>query len=153
MNKKTIIIIILVIGIAAAIFSSGIVQNYMREASNRKEGEKNLAELRRQEEYSDDIAIGLVNSVYEKEGKNYIDIDYVVIQTCGDDMQENSCAFESRLVNNNPKIRTFEVSPDAQFLRTDPVEVLTFEVFKNMTKERTWNITIKDGVVTEMVEN
>lgn len=51
---------------------------------------------------STENAIGLIKSVYTKSGKNYLDIDYVEFVPGGPNGDS--------MKNDNPKIRTFEIS-------------------------------------------
>jgi hypothetical protein len=76
-------------------------------------------------------AIGFLKKVYAKNGKNYIDIDYV--QWLSGDVAEKAmredgmCPKTGECIvyndyyirNQNPLIRTFEVSPDAEILAHD----------------------------------
>jgi len=105
-------------------------------------------------------ASGIIKSVYSKSGKNYIDIDYVEFVAGGPD--------GSRTINNNPQIRTFEISPNAKFIVGSPATTpVTFQEFSNLfistgiingvstdyQKYNPWDIVIVNGAVTQITEH
>lgn len=72
--------------------------------------------------------LGYIKKAYTKNGKNYIDIDYIVW------IDDPSMPNNFRIQNDNPLIRTFEVSPNAKITllsATDPAVSFPgdFEVF------------------------
>jgi hypothetical protein len=113
-------------------------------------------------------ASGIIKSVYGKDGKNYIDIDYVEFVSGG----PNGVSMN----NNNPKIRTFEISNNTKFLirescidkgtcAGDEKEAITFKQFSDIfnkkdysinnatyLKNNPWDIEITNGVITQITE-
>lgn len=51
-----------------------------------------------------------IKAVYTKDGKNYIDVDYVQWIVCSANIGESGCENGYEIVNDNPLIRTFLVS-------------------------------------------
>ncbi|MEI8337555.1 MAG: hypothetical protein WCF92_00215 [bacterium] len=106
-------------------------------------------------------ASGYIKSAYAKNGKNYIDIDYV-------EFKAGSMPWGT-VVNNNPKIRTFEVSSSSKILlKNDFVNgVLTsgnynisfdklksiISYSKDIRTGNPWNIVVKDNLVISITEN
>lgn len=76
-------------------------------------------------------AIGYLKKVYTKNGKNYIDIDYIqwlsgdtaekAMREDGECPKKGECIVlnDYYIRNQNPLIRTFEVAPDAEILAHD----------------------------------
>ncbi len=97
--------------------------------------------------------LGLIEAVYEENGKRYLDIDY--IQLNGFDPLV--------IVNNNPKIRIFEISSDVTIevnVVNNPHNI-TYEEFKNSIspdcagsncylKDIPWYIQIVSGIVVDI---
>lgn len=108
-------------------------------------------------------ATGIVESAYTKEGKNYIEIDYITFRHEAGDMPWGTT------VNDSDEIRTIEVSQNAAIkLRNKMVNgIMTtgdysvgFEEFKNIfntpndfRKLNPWDISIKNGIIFEIIEN
>lgn len=108
-------------------------------------------------------ADGIINAAYVKNGKNYIDIDYINFRHEKGDMPWGT------IVNDNPQIRTFEVSPDALIklsnkkingVMTSGEYVAQFNEFKDIFNSKEdfrggnpWVIVLKNGVVIEIQEN
>lgn len=108
-------------------------------------------------------ASGYIKSAYSKNGKNYIDIDYITFRHEQRDMPWGA------IINDNPKIRTFEVSPSATIkLKNDFVNgvltsgdyIVIFDKLKNIISNpqdiRTsnpWDIIVKDNVIISITEN
>ena len=112
---------------------------------------------------------GIIKSVYTKSGKNYIDIDYVEFVPGG----PNGVGME----NNNPKIRTLEISNNTKFLikafctdknncTGNEKETITFDQFFNIfnkkdyyinnvtyLKDNPWDIVVKDNLITSITEH
>lgn len=104
-------------------------------------------------------ASGIIKSVYNKSGKNYIDIDYIEWNPSWvPGGAENSIG--PTYYNNNPQIRTFEISANAKFLVGGfPFNSITFSDFKKYftsdgyQKLDPWEIVITNGVVTQITEH
>jgi len=104
-------------------------------------------------------AIGIIKAVYSKSGKNYIDIDYVELNPNWVPGGMNGPAYQ----NNNPKIRTFEISPNAKFIVGNPATVpISFSEFQRFfaasntsvyQKHNPWDIIITNGIVVEIKEH
>ena len=104
-------------------------------------------------------AIGIIKAVYSKSGKNYIDIDYVELNPKWVPSGMNGPAYQ----NNNPKIRTFEFSPDAKFIVGNPATIpISFSEFQKFfaasntsayQKHNPWDIIITNGIVVEIKEH
>jgi hypothetical protein len=114
-------------------------------------------------------ASGIIKSVYAKSGKNYLDIDYVEFVSGGPN--------GVNMINNNSKIRTFEISDFTKLLVSsfcvdknkctgEEKQILTFDQFSNIfnikdysinnvnyLKSNPWDIIVKDGVVVEISEH
>lgn len=110
-----------------------------------------------------EVAIGFVESVYVKNGKNYIDIDYIILRHEDGDMPWGT------IVNENTKIRTFELSQNSSIkLKNKMVNgtmttgeySISFNEFKQIFNNKDdfrvtnpWDIKVKDGVIVEITEN
>ncbi len=103
-------------------------------------------------------AIGIVKSVYNQSGKNYIDIDYVELNTKWAPGGMNGPVYQ----NVNSKIRTFEISSNAKFMSGSPAtNSITFSTFQNYfntsnttyQKNNPWDIVVINGVVTKIEEH
>lgn len=102
-------------------------------------------------------ATGIIKLVYSKSGKNYLDIDYVELNPNWAPGGMSGPAYQ----NSNPKIRTFEISPDAKFVIGAPRVSITFSEFQNLfspsntsyQKGNPWDIVIVDGMVTNITEH
>jgi len=104
-------------------------------------------------------ASGIIKSVYTKSGKNYIDIDYVEFVSGGPN--------GVHVQNNNPQIRTLELSSNAKFIITSSATSsfsgsITFSDFqKYFTTSNTsdyhkynpWDIVITNGVIIQIEEH
>lgn len=114
-------------------------------------------------------ASGVIKSVYKKAGKNYLDIDYVEFVSGGPNGVTG--------INNNPKIRTFEISNDAKLLirafctdknkcTGEEKQIITFDQFFNIFniedysinnvnyfKYNPWDIVVKDNLVISITEH
>lgn len=112
---------------------------------------------------ADENASGIITSAYSKGGKKYIDIDYITLRHQEGDMPWGS------IVNDNPKIRTFEVS-DYVYIHlqnkmmngqlTSGNYIVDFNEFMaifsakdDFRKGNPWNIAIKDGIVVRIFED
>ncbi len=105
---------------------------------------------------STEKASGIIKSVYSKSGKNYIDIDYIELNPNWAPGGMSGPAYQ----NNNPKIRTFEISPSAKFVEGG--RSVTFSEFQKFfitsdipayQKYNPWDIVVTDGVVVEITEH
>jgi len=87
---------------------------YLWENNQFKKLSINQAELISTASESNEItekATGIIKQVYEKDGKNYLDIDYIQFGICPD---MNDCGPSGLyMTNDNPRIRSFEVDGDA----------------------------------------
>lgn len=128
-------------------------------------------------------AMGYIKTVYEKDGKRYLDIDYVQWLT-GDEAikamrEDGKCPVDIYpdpsycipngfyIRNQNPKIRTFEISKNAEITRATAFDfspsgkkVITYEEFKHLfTAEDSYfgssvpfHIEVINGLVIEITE-
>lgn len=100
-------------------------------------------------------AVGIIKSVYNQSGKNYLDIDYIELNP---NWAPGGMSEQPAYQNNNPKIRTFEISPSAKIAVRHPDRDLTFSEFQNFfspssgsyQKSNPWDIVIVDGVITDI---
>ena len=122
-------------------------------------------------------AMGYIKTVYERNGKRYLDIDYVQWLT-GDEAikamrEDGKCSVDIYpdstycipngfyIQNQNPKIRTFKISKNAEITRVTAFDfspsgkkVITYEEFKNLfTAEDSYfrNIPFHIEVVDDFV--
>jgi hypothetical protein len=108
-------------------------------------------------------ATGIIKSfAYTKSLKRYLDIDYVVFEDCKVTMDCPN-GFGS-MINENPKIRTIEISPDVK-VYIDPDlnglnKLINIDDFINIfsgvndyRKYNPWDITITNGAITKIVEH
>lgn len=113
-------------------------------------------------------ASGIIKNAYTKNGKNYIDIDYISFEHKEGDMPWGT------LINKNPKIRTFEVSDTVRIyienkyvegqLSTvgdsiglsnfsDLVTIFTENRVSDFRISGLWNIIVLNGKVVRIEEN
>lgn len=108
-------------------------------------------------------ASGIIKSVYSKDGKNYLDIDYVTINP----NWKPGGMSGSSYTNDNTKIRTFEISKDVKIFAADST-FLTFKKFSdffiqtgviNGVKQfqyqayNPWDIEVLNGEVVKITEH
>lgn len=124
-------------------------------------------------------AKGYIKAVYDKNGKNYLDIDFVQWLSHSD----GTCSLTSEssnipkcnpngylIVNQNPKIRTFEISRDAEITMqtyasgqcyvqwNEKVNYTTFKSFWGSSpacmhlKSLPYNIEAQNDVITKIIE-
>ena len=102
-------------------------------------------------------AVGIIKSVYTKNGKNYIDIDYIDLR--------------SEIMNANPKIRTFEVLQNASIKLSNKridgqltsgdysinfgefIEIFNINNKDDFRTDNPWNIEVRNGVIIKISEN
>ena len=131
---------------------------------------------------ADEKALGYITKVYDKDGKRYLDIDYIQWLTgeeakkamVADGLCQNvaNCIVTNdyHIKNQNSKIRTFEISSDSKiYTQTYNLEAtgqiewdreITYRQFKNLfidvnierQKYIPYHISIKDNVVIEIAE-
>lgn len=110
-------------------------------------------------------ASGIIKSVYTQSNRNYIDIDYVTLNS----NFKPGCMSGAPYTNENTKIRTFEISPNAKYVIGGIDEdQITFQTFSNLfittgfaygayqysyQKYNPWDIVITNGVVTQINEH
>ena len=103
-------------------------------------------------------ASGIIKLVYSKSGKNYLDIDYIELNPNWAPGGMSGPTYQ----NNNPEIKTFEISPSAKFVVGSPTtDSVIFSEFQNLfspsntsyQKLDTWDIVIVDGVVINITEH
>lgn len=110
-------------------------------------------------------ASGIIKSVYSKNGKNYLDIDYVIINPNWKPGGVSTPAY----TNDNSKIRTFEISKNAKILvGSGTFSQISYQDFYNLfvttgtvngvatyhyQASNPWDIEVVDGVVTEITEH
>jgi hypothetical protein len=107
-----------------------------------------------------DHKIGIITSIYERPGTNYIDIDvdYLEIVPGG----PNGVHIE----NTDPTLVTLHLAPDAHFIMMGPINgPVSFSQFKKYftgevaggeggyQKDNPWDLTIADGKVIEVKEH
>lgn len=119
-----------------------------------------------------ELALGYIKMIYEQNGKRYLNIDYIQWlshsnKTCfvlGSELpnvpQCNPNGF--LIVNQNPKIRTFEISKGAeiQMVTGAGAEINTYEEFKSLfaaestshLKNIPYHIEVRNGVIVKIIE-
>lgn len=130
---------------------------------------------------ADEKALGYITKVYDKDGKRYLDIDYIQWLT-GEDakkamVEDGLCESVSNCIvtndyhikNQNPKIRTFEISLKARiYVQTLDIETqginwdqeITYDRLKGLFATEVierqqyipYHISVKDNVVIEIAE-
>jgi hypothetical protein len=102
-------------------------------------------------------ATGIIKSVYTKNNKNYMDIDYVELIKCE---SESSCPNgNTRISNINPRVRTFEIPWDVNITIQDKsnLDLINFKkIFSNDNDYRKfglWNVLIQNDLVVNVTEN
>ncbi len=106
-----------------------------------------------------ETASGIIKLVYSKSGKNYIDIDYVELNLNWVPGGMSEPAYQ----NNNSQIRTFEISPSAEFIVGSPAtvpvifaefqKIFTTSYKSDFQKHNPWDIIVTDGVVVNITEH
>jgi len=113
-------------------------------------------------------ASGFIKQVYDKDGKNFLDIDYIQWLTEEDCKAKNlECNPNGYLVlNQNTQIRTFEISDDVDIIadmynnmETNGIKMF-YETFKSIfaidsnsySKDSIYWITTEDNIVTSIRE-
>jgi hypothetical protein len=102
-------------------------------------------------------ASGIIKSAYTNSDKNYIDIDYIEFNTNWAPGGMSGPAYQ----NDNPKIRTLEISSNAKFMAGNPAnKSVSFSDFKKVfsagggyEKLNPWDIIITNGLVTQITEH
>jgi len=102
-------------------------------------------------------ATGYIKSIYTKNNRNYIDIDYIIIESC---MKTNpgNCPNGVSVKNDNTLIRTFELSSNV-IVKTNGNNVGytgLVKIFQDKNDYRglnPWDVIIKDGLITDAVEH
>jgi len=151
------------------------------QQGTQKNGEEPIDKLGTTEK-----AMGYIKAVYEKDGKRYLDIDYVQYLT-GDEAirairEDGKCSPDIYpdpsycipngyyIRNQNPKIRTFEISKNVEILmqtygsgkcHVRQNEKVSYEIFKSFwgsnptcvhLKDLPYNVEVKNGIVTKITE-
>ena len=102
-------------------------------------------------------ATGIIKSVYKKEGNNYLDIDYILMNS---DWKPNGVS-GSPYTNESSKIRTFEISSNVEITISDRNQKISFLDFSNCfipTSQfnymslNPWSIEIENGIVVKIHE-
>jgi hypothetical protein len=97
---------------------------------------------------------GIIKSVYTQSGKNYMEIDYVTLNTSWKPGGMSGPAY----TNDNKQIRTFEISNDAKYI-IDQGKIITLSEFSNLFTVKDyrvanpWDIVITNSVVTQIAEH
>lgn len=86
-------------------------------------------------------ASGIITSFYSKDGRYYIDIDYVDINPNWVPGEQNSSAY----TNVNSKIRTFVISGEVQSILT--------EQYNGYRVGNPWDVKVLNGTVVEIKEH
>lgn len=104
-------------------------------------------------------ATGIIKAVYSKSGKNYIDIDYVELNPNWAPGGNSGVAYQ----NNNPMIRTFQISSSAKFYigsgTMTSIILSEFQKFFDSSSPATykvtnpWDIVVTNGVVVSITEH
>jgi len=112
-------------------------------------------------------ASGIIKSVYNKDGKNYLDIDYIIMNPNWVPGGRTGPAY----TNYNTKIRTLEIAEDVKILAAGPTpsRSFTFKEFSNFFVStgivngkpqynnyqyaNPWDIEVTNGVVTKITEH
>ncbi len=99
---------------------------------------------------------GIIKSVYSANGKNYLNIDYVTINLNWKPGGSGGAAY----TNDNPQIRTFEISKNAKILvGSGTYSEVTYQAFSNLFSSNQyqasnpWDIEVVDSVVTKITEH
>lgn len=105
------------------------------------------------------IKTGIIKSFFKENNKNHIEIDYIELNSNFKPGGNSGPSY----VNNNPKLRTFEVSDSVKILLQETfkdtdqlhlsVDIDSFpEYFIGYRKNNPWTIKLLDGVVVEIEE-
>lgn len=136
---------------------------YTNTNRNNKKLQPEITITQQEIPQADENALGIITSTYSKNGKKYIDIDYITLRHQEGDMPWGT------IVNDNSKIRTFVVSDyvDIHLQNKKVNGILTtgnytvnFDEFKDIfvanddfRRYNPWNIAIKDGIVIRISED
>ena len=155
MKKASVLILIIIIGGTIFYISNADFGSMERKKKGLEDYRSYLNNTSTSTQQTEK-ASGIITGVHTSSTKNYIDIDYVTFRHNPGDMPWGS------IVNDNPKIRTFELSPNVLIrsgVSPTDAKPISLEEFKNIfksnndyRKENPWSIVVKDGVVTEIVE-
>ncbi len=103
-------------------------------------------------------AVGFIKKVYTKNDRNYIDIDYIIIENCMK-TKPNDCPNGISYKNDNPLIRTFELSPNLIINIQGGAESINYSDFVKIMQDKEdyrslnpWGIVVKNGLIVEMNE-
>lgn len=102
-------------------------------------------------------ATGFVRKVYTKNGRNYIDIDYIVLENC---IRNQDCPSGNKLINDNTLIRTFELSSNIR-IKLQGGKNISYSEFLGIMQNKNdyrssnpWDIIINtESVIMEISEN
>lgn len=104
-----------------------------------------------------DKKTGYIKKTFTQGGKNYIDIDYIEFGPC--DAAHDCPDGHGAVINNNPKIRTFEVSSSSIVLIQNG-DVISYQDFEKIIKSTTdyrsqnpWDVEIQDNLVVKISEH
>lgn len=134
------------------------------EASVDTNDEDNVDDEEVVEQQISEDATGIIKAVYSQNGRNFLDIDYVIKNTDWKPGGNSGPAY----TNENPKIRTFEISKSADiligsgtfskitcnefadlFIPTDNVNGVNVYTYQ---ASGLWDIEVNNGVVTKISE-
>jgi len=109
-------------------------------------------------------ATGIIKAVYSQNGRNFLDIDYVIKNTNWKPGGNSGSAY----TNENPKIRTFEISKNVEiFVGSGTFSTITYIEFTDLfiptdtvngvdiypyQAGGLWDIEVSGGVVTKITE-
>jgi hypothetical protein len=99
-------------------------------------------------------ATGIIKSVYNKEGKNYLDIDYIVLNPNWKPGGMSGPAY----TNDSHAVRTFEVSPNVLISLSDQNNEISFLEFSNYFLQshyrslNPWSIEVENKIITKIHE-
>lgn len=159
-NILGILLILIVIGGGAYIYMQNSKKEIIQETVYREEEKKSddtpvktENSQKSNEEKITENATGIINAVYSKDNKNYLDIDYI-------ELNKNwtpGSGTGSVYTNTNTKIRTFEISSAAKFfIDGKPKNFLEFkDVYNNpesYQRSNPWQIVVVDNLVVEIRE-
>jgi hypothetical protein len=101
---------------AAASGQAGVASSQSTSPSNQAQASSEV-----QLTYESSESPCLIKQVFTQGGKDYIVVDYIVIAAVGADEDGNA---ELGIVNNNPKLRTFEIPAGAAMTASMTLELL-----------------------------
>jgi hypothetical protein len=134
------------------------------EASVDTNDEDNVDDEEVVEQQINEDATGIIKAVYSQNGRNFLDIDYVIKNTDWKPGGNSGPAY----TNENPKIRTFEISKNVEiFVGSGTFSIIKLSEFTDLfiptdtvngvdiypyQASGLWDIEVSGGVVTKITE-